>query len=299
MRGVPGRHAIQRSQAALQVSRSDEAGSRFFTKGYDRRMSLGAWGAAMPAAAMLLVVLAGVLVLCVRAPVYAFAVSLVLFTFEGTVKVLLHVDGAASPAVIGAAAIDFALFASLARWCSRTAGARRPASGRRRRRSSVGLAMAFGGWLCCPSSSSRSAATWSTRSRACGSLSRMSWWRWAGCAGRSAGQDRLRASCSRDPLAVAYAALRGSSGRPRGARLLRAAHPQRQLRRPRPRHRLVHRRDGHGQLPRARGVLCLSLALLGVGRRAVDARPVRARDDRLVASYVRSAPFAVVLGGRC
>ena len=68
----------------------------------------------MPTAAILLVVLAGVLVLCVRAPVYAFAVSLVLFTFEGSVKVLLDVDGAASPAAIGAAAIDFALFASLA-----------------------------------------------------------------------------------------------------------------------------------------------------------------------------------------
>jgi hypothetical protein len=47
---------------------------------------------------ILLAVLAGVLVLCLNAPPYAFAVSLVLFSFEGTVKVLLG-RAAASPPV--------------------------------------------------------------------------------------------------------------------------------------------------------------------------------------------------------
>ena len=50
-------------------------------------MALGAWGASMPTAGVLLVLLTGVLILCVRAPAWAFAVALLLFTFEGTVKV--------------------------------------------------------------------------------------------------------------------------------------------------------------------------------------------------------------------
>jgi hypothetical protein len=51
----------------------------------------------MGAGLILLAVLAGVLVLCLRAP-YAFTVSLVPFSFEGTVKVLLG-RAAASPPV--------------------------------------------------------------------------------------------------------------------------------------------------------------------------------------------------------
>jgi len=67
----------------------------------------------MPTAGVLFALLTGVLILCVRAPAWAFAAALLLFTFEGTVKVGLSVDGAPSPAAVGAAALDLALFGSL------------------------------------------------------------------------------------------------------------------------------------------------------------------------------------------
>jgi hypothetical protein len=52
----------------------------------------------MGAGLILLAVLAGVRVRCLRTPPYAFAVSLVPFSFEGTVKVLLG-RAAASPPI--------------------------------------------------------------------------------------------------------------------------------------------------------------------------------------------------------
>ncbi len=59
--------------------------------------------------ALLLVVLG----LCVRAPEYAFALALVLYSFEGTVKMRLSVEDVPSAVPLGAAALDFALLASL------------------------------------------------------------------------------------------------------------------------------------------------------------------------------------------
>jgi hypothetical protein len=67
-----------------------------------------------PSAAILLGALAIVLALCVRAPAYGFALALVLYSFEGTVKMRLSVEGAPSPVALGAAALDLAFLVSLA-----------------------------------------------------------------------------------------------------------------------------------------------------------------------------------------
>src|SRR5215208_2995984 len=66
-----------------------------------------------PTAAILVCLLLVVLALCVWAPAYAFALSLALYSFEGTVKMRLSVEGAPSPVAMGAAALDFAFLASL------------------------------------------------------------------------------------------------------------------------------------------------------------------------------------------
>jgi hypothetical protein len=70
---------------------------------------MGLW----PTAAILFGAVLVVLALCVRAPLYAFALALVLFSFEGTFKMRLSVEGAPSPAAIGAVGIDLAVFAAL------------------------------------------------------------------------------------------------------------------------------------------------------------------------------------------
>src|SRR5688500_17444581 len=70
---------------------------------------MGLW----PTAAILLGAVLVVLALCVKAPLYAFAFALVLFSFEGTFKMRLSVEGAPSPAAIGAAGLDLAFFAAL------------------------------------------------------------------------------------------------------------------------------------------------------------------------------------------
>ncbi|MEA2419921.1 MAG: hypothetical protein QOE60_2127, partial [Thermoleophilaceae bacterium] len=67
-----------------------------------------------PAAAILLGALALVLALCIRAPAYGFALALVLYSFEGTFKMRLSVEGAPSAVALGAAALDFAFLISLA-----------------------------------------------------------------------------------------------------------------------------------------------------------------------------------------
>jgi O-antigen ligase len=67
-----------------------------------------------PTAAILMCLLVVVLALCVRAPAYAFALSLALYSFEGTVKMRLSVEDAPSPVALGAAALDLAFLASLA-----------------------------------------------------------------------------------------------------------------------------------------------------------------------------------------
>ncbi len=67
-----------------------------------------------PTAAILFGALVLVLVLCVRAPSYAFALALLLYSFEGTFKMRLSVEGAPSPVAVGAAALDFAFLVSVA-----------------------------------------------------------------------------------------------------------------------------------------------------------------------------------------
>jgi len=66
-----------------------------------------------PAVGLVLALLLVVLGLCVRAPEYAFALALVLYSFEGTVKMRLSVEDVPSAVPLGAAALDFALLVSL------------------------------------------------------------------------------------------------------------------------------------------------------------------------------------------
>jgi O-antigen ligase len=66
-----------------------------------------------PTAAILLGALLIVLALSIRMPAYAFALALALYSFEGTFKMRLSLEGAPSPVALGAAALDFAFLASL------------------------------------------------------------------------------------------------------------------------------------------------------------------------------------------
>jgi hypothetical protein len=248
---------------------------------------------------MLLVVLAGVLVLCARAPVYAFAVSLVLFTFEGSVKVLLEVDGAASPAVIGAAAIDFALFASLAALLLADRG-RSPARIWANATTFERVAgVLLGAWLLLsvlqlPVSGNVLDALEGMRvTQAYVAVA-------LGGAVLAArlGPDRLpHVLLGVIALAVLYAALRGVIG-PADAE--RAYSEQRT-----PNASFDELARDTGSFTAAMGLvsflvpaglLCLAFALLGVGSRVVTLGLFTLAMAGLVASYVRSALFAVVLG---
>ena len=55
-----------------------------------------------------------VLALCVTAPAYAFALALLLYSFEGTLKMRLSIEDVPTAVPLGAAALDFAFLASLA-----------------------------------------------------------------------------------------------------------------------------------------------------------------------------------------
>jgi len=67
-----------------------------------------------PTAAVVLGAVALILALSVRAPAYAFLGALVIYSFEGSIKMRLSVEEAPSPLGFGAALIDFAFLASLA-----------------------------------------------------------------------------------------------------------------------------------------------------------------------------------------
>ncbi len=67
-----------------------------------------------PTAAVVLGLLVVVLALCIRAPEYGFALALVLYSFEGTIKMRLSFEGAPSAVALGAVVLDLAFLASLA-----------------------------------------------------------------------------------------------------------------------------------------------------------------------------------------
>jgi O-antigen ligase len=249
----------------------------------------------MLTAVMLVVVLAGVLLLCVRAPVHAFAVALALFSFEGTVKVLLDVDGADSPAVIGAAAIDFALFASLLADRGRS-----PAQLWSNATTLKRVAVAsLGAWLLLsllqlPVSGDLVNGLEGlrvTQSYAVVALG-------GAVLAARLGPGRLpRVLLGVIALAVLYAGLRGVIGPADAER----AFSERRT----PNANFDDLARDTGSFTAAiglvsflvpAGLLCLAFALLGVGRRAVTLGLFALAMTGLVASYVRSALFAVVLG---
>lgn len=55
-----------------------------------------------------------VLVLCLRAPAYGFLAAIALYSFEGSIKMRLGVEGFPRPNAVGAGLLDLVLFASLA-----------------------------------------------------------------------------------------------------------------------------------------------------------------------------------------
>jgi hypothetical protein len=79
--------------------------------------AVGVAGAAVtavwPIAGLVLAAVLAITVLAVRAPAYSFLGALLLFGFEGTIKMRLEVEGAPSPLGIGAALIDLALVISV------------------------------------------------------------------------------------------------------------------------------------------------------------------------------------------
>jgi hypothetical protein len=119
-----------------------------------------------PTAAVLFGLLLVVLVLCVRAPVYAFALALVLFSFEGTIKMRLSVEGAPSPVAIGAACLDFAFLASLTALLVHDRGRALVRVWERARAWSASPPLCSPRGSCCPCSRSPSAGISSTGSRA-------------------------------------------------------------------------------------------------------------------------------------
>jgi O-antigen ligase len=66
-----------------------------------------------PMAAALTAAVGVTLFLCFRAPAYAFLTALVLYSFEGSIKMRLSVEEVPSPLGVGAALLDFAFLASL------------------------------------------------------------------------------------------------------------------------------------------------------------------------------------------
>jgi O-Antigen ligase len=79
--------------------------------------ALGVGGAAItalwPIAGVAIAAVMVISVLAIRAPAYGFLAALLLFGFEGTIKMRLTVEGAPSPLRLGAALIDLALLISV------------------------------------------------------------------------------------------------------------------------------------------------------------------------------------------
>ncbi len=72
--------------------------------------------AASPAATLLTVWVVGIVALATRCPALAFGAAMLLFGFEGSVKILLGLDGTSLPGgsrAFGAAALDVALFTAI------------------------------------------------------------------------------------------------------------------------------------------------------------------------------------------
>jgi hypothetical protein len=66
-----------------------------------------------PIAGLVIAAVMAIVVLAIRAPAYGFLAALLLFGFEGTIKMRLTVEGAPSPLALGAALIDLALLISV------------------------------------------------------------------------------------------------------------------------------------------------------------------------------------------
>jgi O-antigen ligase len=100
-----------------------------------------------PTAALLLAALMAVAALAVTAPAYGFAGALLMFGFEGTIKMRLTVEGAPEPLALGAAAIDLALVVSVLGLLAQDRGQSLRRLWERFGRAERAVAAAFAGWL--------------------------------------------------------------------------------------------------------------------------------------------------------
>ena len=108
----------------------------------------GLLGSLWPTAAVVAGAVVLILALCVRAPAHAFLAALVLYGFEGSIKMRLSVEGVPSPTAFGAVLLDFAFLAALANLVVRDGGrslARMWGAATRLERVAAVL---FGAWLC-------------------------------------------------------------------------------------------------------------------------------------------------------
>ncbi len=108
----------------------------------------GLLGSLWPTAAIVAGAVALILALCVRAPAYAFLAALVLYSFEGTIKMRLSVEGAPSPTAFGAALLDFAFLAALANLVVRDRGRSLVVIWTAATRLERVAAVLLGAWLC-------------------------------------------------------------------------------------------------------------------------------------------------------
>ena len=108
----------------------------------------GLLGSLWPTAAIVAGAVALILALCVRAPAHAFLAALVLYSFEGTIKMRLSVEGAPSPTAFGAALLDFAFLAALANLVVRDRGRSLVVIWTAATRLERVAAVLLGAWLC-------------------------------------------------------------------------------------------------------------------------------------------------------
>jgi hypothetical protein len=96
---------------------------------------------------LLIVAVLAIALLAVRAPAYSFLAVILLFGFEGTIKMRLTVEGASSPLVLGATAIDLALVISVIGLLASDRGATLRSLWRRFGLAERLVALAIGAWI--------------------------------------------------------------------------------------------------------------------------------------------------------
>jgi O-Antigen ligase len=109
--------------------------------------SIGVGAAVSPTAGGAFAVLAAVVALAIRAPAYAFVAALLLFGVEGTIKMRLTVEGAPEPLALGAGLLDACLAISVLGLLARDRGRSLTLLWRRFAQAERVVVVALAGWV--------------------------------------------------------------------------------------------------------------------------------------------------------